>query len=67
MSTQNEEKLLDEVRCFMRLHRYSIHTERTHCDWIKKYVQAFIGPLRRPYGHATETLYNVYGELCRAK
>lgn len=22
----------------MRLHHYSIHTERTYCDWIKKYV-----------------------------
>jgi len=24
---------------FMRLHHYSIHTERTYCDWIKKFVQ----------------------------
>ncbi|MFH1489437.1 MAG: phage integrase N-terminal SAM-like domain-containing protein [Pseudomonadota bacterium] len=23
----------------MRLHHYSIHTERTYCDWIKKFVQ----------------------------
>ena len=38
MSTQNDGKLLDEVRDFMRLHHYSIHTERTYCDWIKKYV-----------------------------
>jgi len=29
---------LDEVRDVMRLHRYSIHTERTYCDWIKKYI-----------------------------
>ena len=39
MSAQNNRKLLDEVRNFMRLHHYSIHTERTYCDWIKKYVQ----------------------------
>ena len=32
-------KLLDEVREFMRLHHYSIHTERTYCDWIIKVVQ----------------------------
>jgi hypothetical protein len=39
MSTQKNRKLLDEVRQFMRLHHYSIHTERTYCDWIKKFVQ----------------------------
>lgn len=40
MSTnQKDRKLLDEVRAFMRLHRYSIHTERTYCDWIKHYVR----------------------------
>lgn len=39
MSAQNNRKLLDEVRDFMRLHHYSIHTERSYCDWIKKFVQ----------------------------
>jgi hypothetical protein len=29
---------MDEVREIMRLHHYSIHTERTCCKWIKKYV-----------------------------
>ena len=43
MSTQKEGKLLDEVCDFMRLHHFSIHTERTYCDWIKKYVQALLG------------------------
>jgi len=32
-------KLLDEVRDVMRLHHYSIHTERTYCDWIKRYIR----------------------------
>ncbi|MGR9045222.1 MAG: phage integrase N-terminal SAM-like domain-containing protein, partial [Gammaproteobacteria bacterium] len=32
-------KLLDEVRTVMRLKHYSIHTERTCCDWIKRYVK----------------------------
>jgi site-specific recombinase XerD len=31
-------RLLDEVRNVMRLHHYSIHTERAYCDWIKRYV-----------------------------
>ena len=39
MSMQKNRKLLDEVRDYMRLHHYSIHTERTYCYWIKKFVQ----------------------------
>jgi site-specific recombinase XerD len=39
MSIKKDRKLLDEVRDYLRLHHYSIHTERTYCDWIKKYVQ----------------------------
>ena len=32
-------KLLDQVRNVLRLHHYSIHTERSYIDWIKRYVQ----------------------------
>lgn len=39
VSSKMEKRLLDEVRDFMRLKHYSIHTERTYCDWIKRYVQ----------------------------
>lgn len=35
---KKDRKLLDEVRDVMRLHHYSIHTERTYCDWIKRYI-----------------------------
>ena len=38
MSTQKARKILDEVRDVMRLHHYSIHTERTYSEWIKKYI-----------------------------
>jgi integron integrase len=38
MSIPKERKLLDEVRDVMRLRHYSIHTERTYCEWIRKYV-----------------------------
>ena len=31
--------LLEQVRNAMRLHHYSIHTERTYVEWIKRYVQ----------------------------
>ena len=39
MSSQTNRKLLDEGHDFMRLHHYSIHSERTYCGWIKRYVQ----------------------------
>ena len=38
MPPTKSRKILDEVRDVMRLHHYSIHTERTYCEWIKKYV-----------------------------
>ncbi|THB81387.1 MAG: integron integrase [Desulfobacteraceae bacterium] len=39
MSTQTHKKLLDQVRDLLRLKHYSIHTERTYCDWIARYVR----------------------------
>ena len=39
MESQDQSpKLLDQVRRVMRLHHYSIHTERSYIDWIKRYV-----------------------------
>lgn len=38
MSSKKEKKLLDEVRDVLRVKHYSIHTERSYCDWIKKFV-----------------------------
>jgi len=38
MDSQGQPKLLDQVRSAMRLHHYSIHTERSYVDWIKRYV-----------------------------
>ena len=32
-------KLLDEVRKVLRLHHYSIHTERAYVDWIVRFVR----------------------------
>jgi hypothetical protein len=31
-------KLLDEVRNVLRLHHYSIHTERSSVDWVVRIV-----------------------------
>ena len=32
-------KLLDQVRQYMRLHHYSIHTERSYLDWIVRFIR----------------------------
>jgi len=37
MQSKNK-KLLEEVHEAMRLGHYSIHTERSYCDWIKRFV-----------------------------
>ena len=39
MSMKKGKELLDEVRDLMRLKHYSVHTERSYCDWIKRYVR----------------------------
>ena len=39
MSTRSNPKLLDEVRQRMRIKHYSIHTERSYCDWIRRFVK----------------------------
>ena len=31
--------ILDEVCDVLRLHHYSIHTERTYCDWIRRFIR----------------------------
>ena len=34
--TQPEPRLLEQVRNVIRLGHYSIHTERSYVDWIKR-------------------------------
>ena len=39
MQSQDQKpKILHQVRSIMRLHHYSIHTERSYIDWIKRYI-----------------------------
>jgi len=37
--SQTPKRLLDQVRQVLRLHHYSIRTERAYCDWIRRYVK----------------------------
>ena len=43
---QNQPKLLAEVRRCLRLHHYSIHTERSYVDWIIRFVRFHSMPSR---------------------
>lgn len=39
MPESKKRKIIDELSDFMRLHHYSIHTERAYCDWIKRFIR----------------------------
>ena len=49
-------KLLDQVREVMRLKHYSIRTERSYCDWIRRYVH-FHGMKSREEMLSTTMIY----------
>jgi site-specific recombinase XerD len=36
---EKQPKLLVQVRDYMRLHHYSIHTEASYIDWIKRFIR----------------------------
>jgi len=33
-------KLLDQTRDVLRLKHYSLRTERSYCDWIKRFIHS---------------------------
>jgi Phage integrase, N-terminal SAM-like domain len=37
-ATNRQPKLLEQVRQVMRLHHYSLHTERTYVEWIRRFI-----------------------------
>ena len=48
-STKSQQpKLLNDVRQVLRLHHYSIHTERSSVEWITRFVR-FQGMRSREY------------------
>ena len=38
MVKKSDSKLLEETKNIIRVKRYSIHTERSYCEWIKRYI-----------------------------
>lgn len=39
MSSTKQKRIMDEVHQVMRLNHYSIHTERSYCDWIRRFIK----------------------------
>ena len=39
LTKKQHPKLLEEVRQVLRVHYYSIHTERSYVDWIVRFVR----------------------------
>ena len=37
-SQDKKPKIVEQMRNVMRLHHYSIHTERSYVDWVKRYI-----------------------------
>jgi Phage integrase, N-terminal SAM-like domain len=35
----NQPMIFDEVRRYLRLHHYSIHTERSYVGWIVRFIR----------------------------
>jgi hypothetical protein len=35
---EKPKKLLEQVREVLRLHHYAIRTEKSYCDWIRRYI-----------------------------
>jgi site-specific recombinase XerD len=54
-------KLLDEVRKVLRLHHYSIHTERSYVDWIVRFVRFHGMRLRKDLFPAKPKIEKVAG------
>ena len=39
MSTPKHRKIIDEIYEVMIIRHYSIHTERSYYDWVKRFIQ----------------------------
>ena len=58
-------KLLDEMRDLMRRRHYSIHTERTYRDWVRRYVRFHNMRSRDDLRHGEEKIEAFLTHLAR--
>ncbi|MFX0209036.1 MAG: phage integrase N-terminal SAM-like domain-containing protein [Candidatus Hodarchaeota archaeon] len=67
MSKTKDRKLMDEVPDMMRLHHYSICTERSYCDWIKRFVQFLKMTLRKDLKKMKTKIESMINDKGRSK
>ena len=63
-SVGKPKRLLDRVRDVMRLKHYSLRTERTYCDWIKRFIR--FHEMRHPAEMAELEVGEFLTDLARA-
>jgi hypothetical protein len=56
-------KLTDPVREVMRLRHYSVRTERSYCDWIRRYVKFHGMTCRDELGQAETKMERLLSDL----
>jgi|SRR3989339_526530 len=56
MSSPKDKHLIEEVKDIMRLKHYSIHTKRSYCDWIKRFVKFHKMSSRQDLGNGEQKI-----------
>ena len=53
-ASRKEKKLVDQIRDVMRVKHYSLRTEQSYCDWVKRFIR--FDPFALAHMHSNESL-----------
>jgi site-specific recombinase XerD len=60
-------RIMEEMRGVMRRRHYSIHTERSYCEWVKRYILHFNMKSRDDLGDGSKKIERFLTFLAREK
>ena len=60
-------RILEEMRDVLRRRHYSIHTERSYCDWVKRYILHFNMQSRDDLSNGSKKIERFLTFLAREK